>query len=527
MSSMATEQLTGTDSADEAGNTLGSVPPEDETEFRILATADDVAQPSLFPSSELFVPSGGISQYRKGIAALHSVPVSRSHTLNSRRVMDAIVALVQIHYKKLPRHQVETLREMSASPLFRVTKGELRKMAGIASKDFGRIEDVLELLHDMKINWNVQGEDQVVDWRMTSRFLASYGIGVGKRTANEVCFSIDPRVLELILEPALWIWLNLDVQHQLGTETSYALYQNAWRYIGTTNKVTADFPVENWIELLMGPSRYVQPDPKSHSGKRVVEYSEWKKRYLLPAMERVNNLPALAYTLELIETRSGLKVKRLQFRFIPKRQVKLDLPMTWPEAIVDTLKGLGFSGEEIADLGQGFSLDDIIESMSRYRQAEERMRAKQQRISSPKAFYTGILTNVSSQAALDEEQLVALEKKARAAEAERLSKERQQRAQHDFTQWQTKRFIAAVGELSDERRAELIGAFEASADFKKARLLLTKGWESKSSYGAWTILKAWLSREQPAVADELLPNPEDRSLEAWLMWRIENPDTGT
>lgn len=501
---------------------LERLQPGEENHFRMLTQPDGEAQPSLFSAGELLAPKG-LAKFRKGIAALHTVPVSkeRGHTLNSRRVMDAIAALVQIDFKRRPRHQVDMLREMEASPMFRVTKKELRTTAGVASKNFGRVEDVMEMLHDMKIQWNILGEESDVEWNMTSRFLASYGIGVG---ANQgmVCFSIDPRVMNLILEPRLWVTLNLDVQRQLPTETSYCLYQHAWRYIGTTQKVTADFPVATWIELLMGHSRYVQTDEATKE-KRVVEYSEWKKRYLLPAIEKINSVSALGHTLELMETRAGLKVKRIQFKFIPKRQERLDLPLTWPDQIVDSLKKLGFTDGEVADLAQGFTLDEVVESLTRYRTADDRKRAQNERIGSPKSFFHGVLKNVSDQLELDEAALAAIERKTRAEEAERRASEGQARATAEFTQRQTKRFSENLRSWPSERSQALFSAFEKSADFARAKLLVNKGWE-QAGQGAFSILKAWVLKERPEDFQDLLPNPEDRSLEAYLVWRIDGAD---
>lgn len=503
---------------------------DEDTDFLITARPEAAdPQPSLFSADELAIPKqppqkydelqlpvGGISQYRKGIAALHSVPTNGSHTLNSRRIMDAIVALVQIHFKRLPKPHREMLLKMEASPVFRVSRAELREMAGIQSKSFDRVKEVLERLHDMKINWNVLGEDAQVQWEMKSRFLASYGIGQGVYE-GQVCFSIDPRVLELVLEPRLWVSLHLDVQKQLGTETSYALYQNTWRYIGTTNKVTASFATATWIELLMGPCRYVKTLP--NGDKRVVDYSEWKARYLKPAIEKINNVSALAHTLELIEIRSSLKVRRLQFKFVPKLQAKLDLPVTWDEPVVEALKSLGFQDNEIAVLSHGFSLDEVVESLNRFRGAENKKKALGQRIVAPKAFFNGILNNVNTQASLDDEAVNELEKKARAEEAEARAKDAQERATYEFNAFQTGRLVESLDDWLPERRQELLSAFEASPDFPKVRPLLTNGWD-KPGKAVWTMLKSWLLLARPADFYELLPNPEDRSLEAWLMWRL-------
>lgn len=135
------------------------------------------------------------------------------------------------------------------------------------------------------------------------------------------------------------------------------------------------------------------------------------------------------------------------------------------------------------------------------------------------------MTNVTQQDGLDEDQLLAIETKARTEEAQRQAAERQERAQQAFSQRQTKRLASALDEWTPERRAELLGAFESSPDAAKAKLLLAKGWDSSTSTGAWALLKAWIMRERPSLLVELLPNPEDQSMEAWVLWRMEQRDT--
>lgn len=519
--SMATDPESSNSSANSPAESAPAAQ-GDESNFRMMPKLGDDVQPSLFQAGELLAPKG-ISKYRKGIAMLHMVPSpgERGHTLNSRRVMDAIAALVMIDFKRRPRHQVDMLRELDASPMFRVTKKELRTMAGVASKNFGRVEDVLELLHNMKIQWNVLGELEEVEWNMTSHFLASYGVGVGPNEGM-VCFSIDPRVLNLVLEPRLWASLNLDVQRQLTTETSYVLYQHAWRFIGTTHKLTASLPVETWIELLMGESRYVQ---KTEPGgdKRVVDYSEWKKRYLLPSIDRINNISMLGHTLELVESRAGLKVKRLQFKLLPKTQEKLDFPFTWPDQIIEALKNLGFEDGKIADLAQGFTLDEVVESLTRYRQAEERKRAQGERIAAPTNFFYGVLQKTADQLKLDDEAIAAIEKAARAEETEQRAREGQARALAEFERRQTKRFVDTLRAWPATRSAGLFSAFESSSEFSKAKLLVAKGWDN-AGQGAFSVLKSWARKERPEDYLELLPNPEDRKLEDWLVWRIDQVD---
>lgn len=503
----------------EGATSAGVVTPDQAGSFTMKSPASE--QPSLFPSEELIAPET-ITKFRKGVAALHSVPASpeHNHTLNSRRVMDACAALVQIDYRKRPKAQIELMREMEASPMFRVSKRELAKLAGITGKNYERIEQVLEKLHDMKINWNVLGEDASVEWRMTSRFISSYGIGTG-RFEGMVCFAMDPRVLNIVLEPRFWAQLSLEnVMHKLGTEPSYMLYQHAWRYIGTIHKVTADFPVTTWIELLLGNSRHVKTDPATGE-KHVVDYNDFKRRTLLPSIERINKIAALNHTLELKEHRSGVKVLRLQFKFIPKKQQTMDLPLSWPDGILNALKNLGHDTQEIADLSQGYSLDEVGDALARYQEAAGRRRGHTP-IHAPKAFFNGVLTNIGRKQALNEAELEKIDKQARAAEAEHLAQQRQARAMEDFNEHQYQRFKEGIAELPPGRLPEMLSEFQLSPAYKRAELLLTDGWDA-AGRGPWTMLKAWILKERPEYLPELLPNPEDQSFAAWLVWRHEKP----
>lgn len=52
---------------------------------------------------------------------------------------------------------------------------------------------------------------------------------------------------------------------------------------------------------------------------------------------------------------------------------------------------------------------------------------------------------------------------------------------------------------------------------------MTKGWDH-AGVGAWAIFKNWLLTARPDDFFELLPTPEERALEAWLLWRLENPE---
>ena len=102
--------------------------------------------------------------------------------------------------------------------------------------------------------------------------------------------------------------------------------------------------------------------------------------------------------------------------------------------------------------------------------------------------------------------------------------EGQARATAEFTQRQTKRFSDNLRSWPIERSQALFAAFDKSADYARAKLLVSKGWE-QAGLGAFSMLKAWVLKERPEDFQDLLPNPEDRSLEAYLVWRIDGADS--
>jgi hypothetical protein len=324
-----------------------------------------------------------------------------------------------------------------------------------------------------------------------------------------------------VLDPKIWATLVMQPMAGLKTDTAYALFQATWRYVGTQAKVTAALPVETWAELLLGQSRYVQVDPKTGS-KTVVDYNDFKRRTLRTSMDWINKIAALNYTLELKEFYAGKRVARLQFKFVPKKQESLVLPITWPEDVMTALKSVGYSDSETTDLSQVYSLEEIADSLSRLKSADEKLRSKGRRITSKRAFFEGILNNVSAGRKESDQELEELEAQSKSREAQRLAEDRQKRARDAFEQHQHETFKRALFSMEEEPRKALLSEFERSDEFSRAKLLLKDGWGSNKNRGALTILRGWLSKSMPSTLEKMLPGPEDKSLEAWLAWKAED-----
>lgn len=479
----------------------------------------DPLQPSLFPEEDLIIPES-LRSMRKAVAAIHAIPLKGSdkQSLNTKRLFDALILAAQIDVRGRGPHMMDRIRQDRVSPLFEIHITDLARLAGIPGKNYERIYEDLDELHKMQMSWNLVGEDSTVEWEMKAHFLATYGRGMNSKRGL-VRYSIDPSILSIVLEPSNWATLSLQVMTGLPTPTSYALYQNVWRYVNTAQKVTAALPVETWIELLLGPSRFVKVDAQ---GRKYVEnYGEFKARYLGDAIARVNNVPALQHTIELKELKSGRRVSKLQFRFVPKHQQKLELPVTWPVELLEPLRKLGFTPDEIGDMSEAFPVEVVKETLDRLVEARKRLAANGKKITSPRAYFSGILDKVAHGA--DEGQIdpVKLESEVRQVEAQREAEERRKRLDEKFMTYQRDRFREAFFELSDESRGEALRRFAQSPEFARAKVLVdAKGW-TKTNSGALAILRPWLEKEMPDLYRELLPDPHERDQQAWLLWQTE------
>jgi len=475
-------------------------------------------QPSLFPPGDLHIPET-LNTFRKPVAILHAVPSRAEHAqnLNSRRLFDACILVAQLDYRKRDRLQLTQMQQERSSPLFEVSITDLARLANIPGKNYERIYKDLDKLFEMVLKWNVVGEDNTTIWEFKSHFLSSLGYGRNHRR-GQIRFSIDPAILEIVLEPTIWARLSLQAMESLSTAASYALYQNCWRYIGTQAKVTAPLPTHTWIELLVGPSRFVKEE--KDGSKRATGYGDFKRRILLDAIRRVNESPALNHTLKLVELFNGKRVTRLQFKFIPKSQASLGLPLTWSEDLLKTLKSLGFTDQEIENMSQAHSYEVVTESLNRLKSAEDRLKASGKPITSHKAYFGGILSNMAGGAGADDLLDDKLEEEARAAEAQRLALERSDRMKTEFARFQAETFATRLFSLPEPARQELLDAMEKGEMGTRVRVLLDKGWTPKN-VGALSLLRTWLGQEKPEVLAQLLIHPEEQSFEAWMMWRLE------
>ena len=478
-------------------------------------------QGSLFPDDELIVPES-IRTMRKAVSAIHAVPVKAEHTqsLNSRRLFDACIIVAQVECRGREAEIVKRLKEDRISPMFEVRISHLAELAGVPGKNYQRLYDELDKLFELVLAFNILAEDGEVQWEMKSHFFSALGYGKNYKKGM-VRFAFDASVLELFLEPSIWAKLSMEVMGGLRTATSYSLYQQCWRYAGTQNKVTAALPTHIWCELLVGKSRYVTEEK---DGRKTVQYGDFKRRVLDPAMAIVNECSALGYTLELKEIRSGNRVAKLQFRFVPKQVRQQSIPLSWPSDVVEVLGKLGYGTGEIHDLSQAHSYVEVAEAVNRLAAAERRHREQGKAITSRRSYLEGILRNISGGATGDQLDDEKIEAEIRAQEAKQAAEERMTLLRTQFQDHQRRQFASWYAELPGAQRESLVKEFLASPDLSTGDKIIVKQGVSVSNYSGQALLRNWMVKHHADLLDTALPLPEDKSFENWMAWRLAGGD---
>lgn len=480
----------------------------------------DPEQEPLFPKEELIIPPA-IQSWRKSVAILHGLPTKPEYALglNGLRVFDACIIIAQIDFRQRGKAELERVIKDRLSPIFEFRVGELARLANIPGKNFTRIWDELDALYEASFLWNVIGEDGAVDYEMKSRFLSTLGKGVGGKTGM-VRIAFDPAVLQMVLEPTLWATLSFAAMEDknLRSAPAYLLYQNTWRYVNTHQKVTAAMPTETWIDLIAGKGSRFLTDIDGEM--RATGYADFKRRVLLPAMARVNDVRALSYTLELKEFKAGNRVAKLQFSLVPKKQESLGLPLVWADDVLKFLTSCGFTDGEINDLSESHSYEEVIESIARMRASMKRMREAKKKISSLKAYFRGTLANVAAGAREDDPEKIEVE--ARKQEAEALAEQRKKRSLEEWEQYRARRFNEGFWELPDAQREQLLQEFKDSDDARAATSLLARGVGPGKNAAAMAFIRSWVAKARPDVMDKILFMPEELSHDAWMTWRMAN-----
>lgn len=494
-------------------------------DFEILAAEAQArgTQEKLFHSDELLLPES-VNLYRKPVAAIHSIPERRdaSLKLSARKLLEALPLAVQLDLRKRPKEQVQALvrkiREDRATPLFEIRTKELARLAGLSTSNMERIHDTLAELVGFRFSWNVLGEDGKAQYESVAPFLIRRDKGIGDKFGY-TRFAFEPEILLWFLEPNMWANLSWTVLSGIGREagpgqeSAFGLYQNIWRYIGTSAKVTPALDLATWIDLIIGPSRFVEVDAKG--GKKVVDYKDFKRRYLVPGLEILNAHPALNHTVEFKEEKSGRRVVRLRFKFIPKLQKAFDFPLGWPAEMLKELENIGFTDKEVANFSQLYQFEQVAEALKRLHEAEHRWHKKGSKIYSRPAFFRGILVNVAKGEAQSEAEDARLLEEAERKRQQEQDEQRMRVLQEKFAAHQRAVLAQAIQAMPPDERDRLVSDHLAARP--QDRIMFKPG---KLDGMYFIMLCQWLAEARPDLHASFLPQARDRDFQPWMAWKF-------
>lgn len=517
---------------EETGSLVRIVPAEDAPDdFEVISAPDVGSGPQgwLFRPDELMLPDA-LKSYRKPVAAIHRIPERRDKDsslklkLSARKLMEALPLAVQLDLRSRSREEAQELvrkiREDRATPLFEIRTKELGRLAGLDVSNMARIHETLAEMVGFPFIWNVLGEDGSVEYEVVAAFLIRRDKGVGKKLGY-TRFAFEPETLLWFLEPAMWANLSWTVMSGIGRAGSegpgevaaFGLYQNIWRYINTAAKMTPALPVATWIDLIIGPSRFVKVNAKGV--KEVVEYGDFKRRYLLTGLALLNAHPALNHTVEFKEDTSGRKVVRLRFKFVEKRQDSFEFQLGWPPASLSHLEGIGFSAKEIANMSQLHTYEQVAEALARMPVAEQRIRDKGSKVYSRRAFFNGILANVVKGEVQTAEDEVKLLKEAEKLQQQETEAQRMQALQSRFSAHQRAQIAEGLKQLPDEERSALHQEHLAA---KPEDRIMYKAGELNTPY--LVLFCKWLEGAHAELYASWLPEPKDQNFQSWLAWQL-------
>lgn len=497
---------------------------DSDENFDVVAASAPQAS-AMYRQDELFLPES-VTTYRKPVAAIHALPERRDVNLKliQRRLMEALPLAVQLDMRSRGRvaadELVRKIREDRAAPLFEIRTKELGRLAGISTANMERIHSSLAELVGLKFNWNVLGEDGSIEYETCASLLIRRDRGRGARQGY-TRFAFEPEVLMWFLEPKMWANLSWTVMSGLGPsdgpghEAAFGLYQNIWRYLGTSAKMTPMLDVATWIDLILGPSRFVKVDAKGE--KTVVGYKDFKRRHLTPGLNILNGLHALNHTVHVTEVRSGRRIARLRFHFTPKQQAAFELPLGWPQPTINKLQEVGYSENDIATLSQVFPFDQVAEALKRLGPAEARYAQKGEKVWSRLALFKGILANVAKGEKMTEEeevriQAAAVEQGRKDAEARRMDKLKRQ-----FSKHRNDMIAEALQKLSASERETLIQAHLSAKPGD--RMMYRPGQEVQG--GGYTVaFSQWLLEARKDLAEQWLPEAKDNDFASWMAWQL-------
>jgi hypothetical protein len=444
----------------------------------------------------------------KAVVALHIAPRKGRLTLVMRKTYNVLLKLASDEWRTLP--QTERARlilemaekktltpKMQVSPAFTFATqvGVILKALHLDRKNTKLIYAGLSELRSCKVEWNMMhdgGEMTFISGMLSEATIAPGGL---------ITWSYGLNLFEMLMQPAVYQAIDLQLQTEFTRYSAQALYENAIRY--SKMKSTGWKPELRWRELLSSDGS------PTHESYRI-----WKSRTLARAIAEMNAAARCPITLTL-EERTGLDCRKRELRFViapkPHQALFSETPIPHEKQLVAQLQAFGFDSKEIEDMLANHDPDYVAENLAYVAAQRERGMVR-----SLKAYIKKALAEDYRNPQLKAASAVAKIRKAKAIDAEAT------RLDDEFHEFQATRLREKFFALP---RAEQLVRLHIYAGEKKLaadveQLIRDEGLEvfhldnylGRSITGTFF---AWLKLQQPA----LLSSPEETDKHAFAAVR--------
>lgn len=366
---------------------------------------------------------------------------------------------------------------------YKMPKQELLQLLDYNSRNLAHLKKTLTAMQTMRVEWDVlavtEGRKKQ-DGRWNSLVMIQY-VGFDR---DNVYFEFDQRVKSYLFDPETYANLDLNIQKRLTLDVAFVLYEWAVRYRNVRR--TRAMHWEQWRNVL-----FADPD---HSVS-MLEYKEFKRRKLLPAIRELNELTDLQ--VELVESKGGTRaVSDVQFVIKEKPRFAMIEEGDLVRREIDArLTEWGMSKTERRNIFQRYSMKDI-ETTTEYVANRLSANGKGGQIKDAARYFKVCISRGYALTALAQEP--AAVESAVPAPQENPAEVIQQR----FHEWRNSQAAQMFGEMEEALRLSHVETYNASCGMAFHVPLDPKGRSNRVMipFFAWLAHRTW---GEPAVNDVL------------------------
>lgn len=235
-------------------------------------------------------------------------------------------------------------RQGTEIEVYKVPLAKLVSDIRYESRNVEHLKEALRRLNATQVEWNAV-RSRPTSKRRSAITSEEWGVSTmlagAKILDNMLEYSFAPQVKDRLLDPEVYVRIDLRLQLQFTSRHSTVLYEACLRHKTTPSRRTAEWPWQQWRDLLCT------------QGSAYPEWKYFSRDVLKPAVKEVNTI-AEDFSIEPIINKQGGRVVSLQFWIHPKQQRSLDLAneqiFAHNEELIARMVRLGIARNDAEDL---------------------------------------------------------------------------------------------------------------------------------------------------------------------------------